>query len=350
MKKLSFKTLILASIFLTGCTISFGGSNTPSVSGVFKSFDRGNTWITKSLFLHSGGTGTISGVNVINLTFDPQDNRAIYLATETDGLLFTYDGGDSWQKAKQVGNGRIEAVAIDAKNKCVIYATFTNTVLKSVDCSRTWAEIYIDTRADKNVTALAVDFFNSLIVYAGNSAGDILKSTNGGTTWQVIHRLNNPITKILINPNDTRVLYLATNNNGIFKSTNSGISWIDINDGLKQYSGSMEYRNLIFDASQSDGLMLVAKYGLIKSNNGGATWNALNLITPPATADIFSVAINPQNNKEIYYATASTFYKTTDGGQNWITKRLPSNAVATYMQVDSNDPNILYMGFSNLGR
>jgi len=107
---------------------------------------------------------------------------------------------------------------------------------------------------------------------------------------------------------------------------------------------------LIFDLTTPDSLILVSKYGLLKTADSGLNWEPINLITPPASTDIFSIAINPKDNHEIYYATASTFYKTTDGGQNWITKRLPTAAVATYMQVDPNDPNIIYMGLSNFNK
>ena len=341
--------LAIAAVFVSGC-IRFGGSNPPSVAGIFKSFDKGNTWVEKNLFLYSGGVGSIAGINVVNLTFDPQDNRAIYLAAQADGLLYSYDAGDSWQKAWAMSNGKVESVVVDPKNKCVVYATLANTVLKTVDCSRSWSEVYIDTRADKALTALAVDSYSNLVVYAGNSAGDILKSLNGGGNWQVIERLNNPIVKILINPSDTRIIYVATKNQGIFKTTDTGANWDDINEGLKPYSASLEYRNLIFDPTLPDSLLLVAKYGLLKTDDGGSSWRAIELITPPASADIFSVAINSKDNKEIYYATASTFYKTVDGGQNWITKRLPTGATATYLAVDPVDPNILYLGLSNLNR
>lgn len=339
--------ILLATVFIAGCTIRIGSSGGSGVTGVFKSFDKGNTWVEKNLFFHSNGLGSINRVNVINLTFDPQDRLAIYLAADGSGLLFSYDGANSWQKAKQVGDGRILSVAVDPKNKCVIYATFANTILKTVDCSRGWSEIYIDTRADKAVTALALDSFNNLVVYAGNSAGDILKSSDGGINWRVIHRIDNPIKKILIDFNDTRILYVASQNRGIFKTTNAGTSWAEINDGLRQYSGAFEYKDLIFDLTLPDALLLIAKYGLLKTEDGGRTWQAISLITPPASTDIFAVAISPVNNQEIYYATASTFYKTVDGGKNWITKRLPSNARASYLAVDPLDPNVLYLGLAN---
>ena len=125
------------------------------------------------------------------------------------------------------------------------------------------------------------------------------------------------------------------------------MSWAEINDGLRQYSGAFEYKDLIFDLTLPDALLLIAKYGLLKTEDGGRTWQGISLITPPASTDIFAVAISPVNNQEIYYATASTFYKTVDGGKNWITKRLPSNARASYLAVDPLDPNVLYLGLAN---
>ncbi len=347
MKKLIVFLLAL-SVLTSGCIIKFNSNkDAAGVAGVFKSFDKGDNWVQKNLFLHSGGVGSIANVNVVNLNFDPSDNRAIYLCSEANGLFYSYDSADSWQKIRQIGDGRLNTVAIDSINKCVIYASFANTILKTVDCGRTWSEIYIDTRIDKTITALAVDSYDNLIVYAGNTAGDILKSVNGGGEWQVVARFESVIKKIMIDPTDTKIIYVPTQKKGIIKTTNGGSEWKEINDGLKQYSGSFEYKNLIFDKSTKDSLLLVAKYGLLKTTDGGDTWEPIPLITPPATTDIYSVAMNPKNNLEIYYTTKSTFYKTTDGGKTWITKKLPSSASPAYMEVDPQNENVVYLGFFN---
>lgn len=342
-----FILLILIGLMSAGCVFQFGGSTGPVVAGVFKSFDKGETWTPKNLFLHSGGAGSIEGVNVIGLSFDPQDSRALYLNADGAGLLFSYDGGDSWQKANPVGNGKIEAAAVDPRDKCAVYATYGNTVLKTIDCSRNWVEIYLDAKA---ATAVAIDPSNNYVVFAGNDGGDLVKSENGGGNWQVVNRFGSRIAKILISPADTRVIYLATKGKGLFKSQDSGASWSNINDGLKAYSGALEYKNLIFDLTLPDSLLLVSKYGLLKSNDGGLNWLPIKLITPPTMTDISAVAMNPKDNKEIYYATQSTFYKTTDGGVNWVTKRLPTGAAATALLVDPVNPGIIYLGLANPGK
>jgi len=347
---LAVAALLVSVFWLGGCMLQFGNEKPAGVAGIFKSYDKGTNWLQKNLFLHSGGTGSIAGINIMSLTFDPQDNKAIYAATDANGLFYSYDSGESWMKAGPVGNGRIEAVAIDPKDKCTIFATFANTILKSTDCSRSWKEVYIDTRADKAVTALAIDPYNNSLIYAGNTAGDILLSADGGGNWQVNKRLGDRVMKLMIASNDNRVIYAPTKGQGIFKTTDAAANWTNLSDSLKNFAGALEYKNLMFDFSQPNALLLVSKYGLIRTKDGGASWEAVKLITPPSSVDIFSAALNPKNSAEIYYATATTFYKTTDGGGNWITTRLPSTAVATYLAVDPVDSNVLYMGLTNIAK
>ena len=341
--KLTLVFTAALALMVSGCAIRFGNqSQAPVVLGVFKSGDRTENWVAKNLFLHSGGAGTIAGVSVMSVIFDPQDTNALYL-TSSDGLLYSYDAGESWQRANSL-TGPVRTVAIDPGNKCVIYAGLNHTVVKSVDCSRSWAEVYLDEKPEKVITALGVDFFNNLIIYAGNSAGDVLKSDDGGVTWRVSNRFKNAISRFLIDPSDSRVIYVATAQQGLFKTTDGGVTWTDLNNGLQQYSGAFEFRHLIFDPTQANSLLLVAKYGLLKSEDAGETWQPVTLIPPPASTDILAVAISPADNQEIYYATASTFYQTFDGGQNWITKRLPTRGVPSVMLIDPTNPNVVYLG------
>ena len=340
---------LLAVVVLSGCTIRFGGRQ-PSTAGVYKSFDGSENWVGKSLYLHSGGTGTIETVAVIDFVIDPQDPDAIYLTTENHGLLYSYDAGESWRHASGIDSGRVDAVAIDPRNKCIIYSSFANTIRKSVDCNRSFREVYIDTRAEQFITAVAVDRFNNLLVYAGNTGGDILKSFDGGNNWQVITRTENQVTKILIDPEDTRIIYVATKGKGIQKTIDAGQTWTDLSEGLRQYSAALEYKELVFDPNQPNTLLYVSKYGLLKTDDGGATWLPITLITPPTSTDIYSVAINPINADEMYYATASTFYKTADGGGNWITRRLPSNALPTALYIDPRNPAVLFMGLTPISQ
>lgn len=344
-KTLLVITLILLGLLVSGCIVKVG-KKPPTDAGIFKSYDKGLTWQSKYLFWGGGGVGSIAYVNVSKMVFDPQDNLAVYLATRENGLIYTYTGGENWLQSP-ISAGQIESIAIDPKNKCVIYVAYGNRILKSVDCNRSFEEIYVDNRPNIVVTSLVIDSYNNLKIYAGVSTGEIVKSFDGGISWQRINNFNNKVAKILINPNDTRIVYVATQNRGIFKTTDEGNSWQEINENLKFYAGAFDFKDLIFDYA-SNGLILASKYGLIKSADEGETWQALNLITPPGSVDINAVAVNPIDSNGIYYTTSSVFYKTEDGGKNWITRKLPSLSIATALLVDYRNPNILYMGMTQV--
>ena len=344
-KLLLIGLLLLGSIGAVGC-LRFKPAEPPSSAGVFKSYDYGETWQAKNRFVHSGGVSSIGAVGIEHLQFDPQDAQTLYIGTSEDGVLFSYDSAESWQQARGLKGGKAQSLAIDPSNKCILYATRANTLVKSVDCGRNWTEMYLDTVATKLLTQIAVDPVRSTTIYIGNTAGDILKSEDAGVNWRVVNRLNNQIEKILFDADESSTLYVATSKKGIFKTADGGESWVDLNTGLKPYSASLDYKQLILVPDTEHGLLLAAKYGLLYSNDGGATWNPISLITPVATADIFTVAVNPQNSNEIYYATGSTFYKSVDGGVNWITRRLPSRAIPSLLLVDPQNPNVVYLGLS----
>lgn len=348
MKKILIIGILTLSVFLIGCTVQLKKQSPAPTAGIYKSFDKGNTWRAKNLFVSAQGFGDMGTVGVNGMVFDPQDNLALYLISDGDGLFYSYDGGESWVQPKQFTTGTITSLAVDPHDKCTIYLAYSNQIYKSTDCNRTYSAVYTDSRPKKIVTALSLDAYNVGIVYAGTDNGEVLKSFDSGLSWTTIARLDNKVEKILVDLRDTRIIYVATQKKGIYKSTDSGATWQDVNEELKKFSAGLEYKDLIFIPSQADSLILLSRYGLLKTTDGGQTWQAIDLITPPLSADIRTVAVSPENSQEIYYGTPSTFYKTVDGGQNWITSRLPTGSPASKLIIDPENPNILYLGFSKI--
>jgi hypothetical protein len=73
-------------------------------------------------------------------------------------------------------------------------------------------------------------------------------------------------------------------------------------------------------------------------------------VTGEKKANIFCLAVDPENSQGIYYATENTFYKSLDGGENWSSKKLPSTRAATALAIDPDDPKVLYLGFTRFGK
>jgi photosystem II stability/assembly factor-like uncharacterized protein len=349
-----FVPVLALALMGQGC---FGGSSTAPKGpdgGVWKSTDGGQSWVNKKKFVSGAKvTDGVATVSIVNMVFDPQDHNTVYLATEANGMLFTLDGGDSWQQAKSkdetknvLTSGKVNAVAVDPKNKCTVFAASGNKIYKTTTCGRDWDQIFFDPRTDKFFTQLVVDWFNPTILFAGTNDGDIFRSTDAGLSWQTSKRVDGvPINTIAMDPRDSRLLYVGTQGDGIWKTTDSGTTWMQIKKQFSDdFSDARRVTQVVIDPVEPNVVYNVSKYGIIKSTDGGETWKALTLTSPPGTVKINSLAVDPKNNKRIIYTGVSTLQFSNDGGVTWTPKRLPTTSSGSVLLIDPIDSNTLYLG------
>ncbi len=349
---------ILTGLLATGCSLSLstgssqsgGGGTSTNDGGVYKSVNKGTSWLQKVLIpTTSGRARSIATLDVLSMAIDPSDNKAIYIGTLLNGLFFTYDGADDWQVASTLGKLSIRALAVDPAVKCIIYASADNKVYKSDDCSRTWSQVYFDNDLKVTINTIAVDNYNSNNVYIGTSRGEIIKSSDKGISWQTLQRFDDDVERIQINQKDTRVIFVGTTGKGVHRSLDTGRSWVDLTEKLKEFKDSTKFRDLVLAQSDSNLIFLATSYGLLKSSDNGNNWSKIELITPEKEATINSLAVNPKNANEIYYVTNTTFYRSLDGGQNWTSKRLPTSTRAgSKLLIDFSNPEIIYLGAKSI--
>lgn len=350
-KKLLVFILFLAVLILaSGCTIKIGGGSASKGNngGVWKSTDSGKNWAQTVAFATAAIKPVkIDKVNIRRMVFDPSDHNTIYLATEENGIIYTYDGGVSWRQFKALNKGKVRGVAVDSKAKCILYAIAENKLFKSNDCGRFWDNIYYHQNAAVALTDIVIDHFNTSNIYLANSAGEVLKSANGGQTWSTVERVDKAIfLDLVMDPKDSRVLYAASQKHGIYKTADAGKSWESLGEGLKSYVGSHDYQNLVIDNATPGSLILISKYGMLRTKGAGQTWEIVNLLPAPKSTTIYSVAVNPKDSQEIYYTTRTTLVKSIDGGQSWSSQKLPfsSSYLANRIIIDVEDPKIIYLG------
>lgn len=338
--------LVLA---VSGCTISLGGGSATADKidgGIWKSADSGQTWIQKVEVLLTGGkVASIANVDVADIVFDPQDHNTIYLATEADGIVYSYDGGNSWQKFRSLNREKIRAVAVDPVFKCTLYAATGNKLYKSNDCGRFWEVAYFHQNNDVILTEVVVDHTNKDALYVGTSDGETIKSLDGGKNWTTVNYIKGVvIMDIIIDPNNHDFVYAATDDKGIYRSSDGGATWESLADRFKGFSSSNKYIAMVADKATAGGLIHVSRYGMLRSTDRGDSWQAVELLPAPKNTSIYSLAVNPKNSDEIYYATGSGLVKTQDGGDSWSSQKLPFNCLCKVIAVDFQDTNVVYLG------
>jgi len=340
--------IIMLALITSGCTLSFGtGSNTSSSGvtdgGIYKSLNKGANWAQETSILGINSRRSFASVDIISLILDPGDSKAIYVGSIANGLFYSYDGADSWQVASSLGKVSVNSVAVDPADKCLIYVASGNKVLKSDDCSRTWSQVYFDNDLNANITSVIIDYASSNNIFIGTSNGDIIKSSDRGTSWRVLTRLDSSIEKIVISPASSKIMFAGTTARGISRSVNGGDAWEKLASKLEAFDGSNRFRDLVMVKGEKTTIFLATNYGLLKSTDNGNVWSKIDLLTAEDEAKIYSIAVNPGDAKEIYYATGTTFYHSLDGGKNWISKKLPTGRAGFKLLIDPKNSAIVYL-------
>lgn len=344
--------ILVAALTLFGAQcISFGGGSgaRAGAGGVFKSDNRGDNWLQKvAIPSISGSPRNFGGVNITALAQDPQDAKAIYASTKENGLFYSLDSGEIWQEPPlDLRKGFVAAVAVDPKNKCTVYAASGNRMLKTQDCLRTFQEVYRDADPGAFITTLAIDPLSTQILYAGTVKGAVVKSTDGGRSWALLKNFNARVSGLLVNPRNPAMVWVGLQGRGVQRSEDGGREWIDLAVPLQTYPDGKDVRKLILDQSAPHGLLLATRTKILRSSDAGASFEILPIISPE-TVEISALAVSPTSSRELYYGTATTFYRSLDGGKTWSTKKIPSNRAITAILVDQTAPAVVFVGVTEV--
>lgn len=191
---------------------------------------------------------------------------------------------------------------------------------------------------------------NPNLIFAGTPSGGLWKTTNGGQNWtcKTDNLASLGVAGIAVDPNNSNIVYLATGDNensrdtysiGVLKSTNGGDTWQAT--GLNwQVGDSKKISKLIMHPTNANILMAAVYGGIYKTTNGGATWSMVTGFS--STDDVRDIEFHPTNSNIVYASTKEAF-RSTDGG-NTFTK---ASGVATAsdrmkLTVTPANPSLVY--------
>jgi photosystem II stability/assembly factor-like uncharacterized protein len=235
------------------------------------------------------------------------------------------------------------AFRIDPSNPAVMYryeiqSDSSTTLFKSSDRGATWHKTGLRTLSGDLGTSLIIDPVTPTTLYAGIGTS-LLKSVDGGFTWNKVLSTNLVPQDIAIDPSNPSNLYVVADT--LYKSTDGGASWSKISVGNGSIPGSSLVINSIVIDPATPTTLYVAGYGMntgrgavYKSTDGGNTWlpiygsrSSVENVHRAATADhiddlriwdVYSVVFDPAAPTTLYVASFSGgIFKSTDAGGHW---------------------------------
>ncbi len=302
---------------------------------LFKSVDNGKTWqkIFKS-----------PNLNVLSIAIDPENSDHIYLGTQKNGLYKSYSQGKFWHSIDQQRLSdrlRIQQIVIDKNNPNQIYLLAFDKkgkVFKTQDKGKTWQESYV---SEEELSLLALDTYQSSILYLADTQGGLFKSSDYGMRWRLLGRFDEQIIDLIVNPKDTRILYLALENGQIYQSFNKGENWRCLADLSEQFKGIKKITKLVLNSIHPNELYLGSEDGLFNSWDSGKTWHKMNLVMGDKSNSISALAIEQEN---LFYGSGSIVYNTNNQGNDWQVAELAKGREISAIVFDPNNLNRIYLG------
>lgn len=349
MKSSVVRYSLVASLLLMGAGCFGGSSASGTDGGPWKTEDGGKTWTQQSALPGPAGVGSINGVNVTAYAIDPQDSTAYYIGTDGNGMMYSMDDGASWQRPEEdvARTGKVIDIEVDPTNVCVVYVLKSDRLLKTTDCMRSFSSTYVETRSDEALTTFVLDWYNHNILWMGTTAGDVIRSSDGGASWATITNVKNDVSGIELSRADSRIVLVGSNGKGLYRTEDGGVSWTEYEKTLKDFKSS----DYVYGFSQtSNGSLVImnTKYGLLSSTDKGLTWASMSLISNDKDARAWSVAVNPTDANDIYYGTSGVLYHSTNGGTSWQTEDFPSSRMPLAMMVHPTSTSRLLVGFATI--
>jgi len=174
--------------------------------------------------------------------------------------------------------------------------------------------------------AIALDPYDTSIVWLGSASGGLWKSTTGGigtNAWTQIKTFGIPtlgVSSILIDSIDPGVMYIGTGETYNYQNAHYALS-------IRTTRGSYGV-------------------GILKTTNGGLNWFKSLDWSYQQNRGVWDILINPKNRNILYAATTEGVYKSYNKGGSWI--KIFDEIMVMDLAIDRIDTNVVYAGVGNM--
>ncbi len=289
------------------------------INKLFRSDDKGENWYQLSQFDDT----------VYRIAVSPSDSATIYSSTGS-GLFRSSNSGKEWQKMSDNFYDfypiAADEIIINPKNRNSFYMLSEGYILKSNDGGSSYENLNKGILEQKAVSSIAQNPSDSTEIFATvgelifNLAGGVYKSTNGGISWNEIENglpdnILIPALNIVVNQHSTNEVFLSVGEIGSYKSTDSGNNWF-------RYPLTYDVVRTIEIDKNQPGMVFLGQdgWGVLKSSDYGNSWNIPEFVDVSSQIlETQSITIDPFNSNKMYLAGFRNIYKSTDGGESWLT-------------------------------
>jgi photosystem II stability/assembly factor-like uncharacterized protein len=312
---------------VSGTVFAYQCGSSGNPTGLYKSINRGVDWWP----VMSGLTDT----QVSELIFHPTDPLTMYLGTTNGNIFTSVDGGESWSYVAQPIR-HIREMAVNPFDEHTLWAsefvipatppTVTSTARSTNISHTTWITVPYPGGDGSYSSPQHINFppvswsesFSQTTYLIGLDGEPSYVSNDDGQTWNPFATQITSGSGLAFHPTLSSMMYMGDMAQGVWRTTDGGTSWQVVNQGLT----AMAPTRLATVPGQPDivyGAIPVTSEGIYKATQGGAKWTFLPIPGVACWGDGCSVLADPFTPNRVYVTDQGygKIFRSDDGGQTW---------------------------------
>ncbi len=162
-------------------------------------------------------------------------------------------------------------------------------------------------------------------LFVGTVESGLLRSTDGGDTWEEVGDFDDRVTAVTVSPHDADTVWAGTEPSRVYRSRDGGDSWTEFPKFRKLPSSTRwsfpprpqthHVRWLEVDRTDPERLYVAVEAGaFVRTDDAGETWHDH---PHGARRDNHAIATHPDRPGRVYVAAGDGYAESPDGGQTW---------------------------------
>ncbi len=270
------------------------------------------------------------------LAVDPKDPGTLYVGTSDEGIFKSTDAGTSWEELPGIEHPRVTAVAVSHAGGAVYAGTEPSSLFVSRDGGASWRELegmrelpsaptwsFPPRPWTSHVRAIAPSHADPSLVVVGIELGGVVRSTDGGETWQDQRPgAQADCHSLAAHRADPGLLYEA-GGGGFAQSRDFGDSWESADEGM----GLRYAWGLAADAEDPTLVYASAASGPGRAHGGGFSGAAIyrrvadgrwEAVLEGLAAFPYALCPDPEAAGTVYAGLGDgTILSSQDSGEGW---------------------------------
>lgn len=304
-------------------------------------------------------------------------NTFVYVGLGSEGGAEGYGlyrrsiDGDTWELKSDglPADPEIRCIAIAPNDPSIIYTGAQDGLYRSNDRGESWEKVDLP---GATVPIWSAEFHpnDPEVVYAGGEDAKLCVSKDGGNSWKLLpvnatfpsvtttpQMMPKRVIGISVDPHSPDEIYAAVEVGGLIKSSDGGATWESVSEGHYQNDDPVDMHSVLVSSHRPRHVSTISRIGLSRSADGGKHWSPgrIQMLSQggtycrvirehPTDPNTLYVGAGPE-----FRGTPGALFRSRDGGDNWnqVNLGLKLNCTLFGFAINRDEPSQMYAATRN---